>query len=769
MSAANENLILRTDSYKASHFLQYPPGTTRLLGYFESRGGLYGETVFFGLQYLLDEYLSRRVTERRRRRGERVLRGARSAVSRGRLAAHRPRSGRPPAGPHPRGAGGLGRSGAQCVDDRRVDRRERALDRELARDQLVRLWYPLTVATLSWHIKRAHLRVPGAHLRRSAGRAAVQAARLRRARREQRGVGRDRRHGAPGELQGSDTIEGIRFARRYYGAPMAGVSIPAAEHSTVTAWGRERERDAYRNFVEQFLGPGKFPIAACVSDSYDLWNAIENIWCEDLRELIETSGSTLVIRPDSGDPPEVNVRALKILERKVGCRVNTKGYKVLPHAFRLIQGDGNDDEESIDRVLHAITSHGFSASNIAFGMGGGLLQRVHRDTQKIAFKVCEATVEGHRVPVAKNPVTDTGKASKSGNLDLDRQRGTLSDGAGAARRQRARHGVRERRDPATLDVRRDPRARRGSAAVSGVEALRALDPRASVFVAATGAGAGSSRRCGASRDRRRSWPGRRSPTRRTRSSASWVSSRRTSAARRPRSSSHRGLPACARGSERGGARLTGARARVGPGTDRERRQHGAPPRRPPRFRRDAEPAWRHRLVGALAKGRRPGPALDRRPFRRRARGARVARRGGCRGRARAAGRRGDLSPRRRRGAAPLPPPGASGVWPRRPARAAGRREARAPPPARRFDPFHPGHRMMADAVERRFGRRVLYGVRPTRLTRRGRAGRPARSDRVDSPRSLDCRVPWPSPSATPCSSTRPGNFRAPASCWASTH
>ena len=62
MSHPRDNLILRTDSYKASHFLQYPPGTTRLLGYFESRGGLYGETVFFGLQYVLEEYLSRRIT-----------------------------------------------------------------------------------------------------------------------------------------------------------------------------------------------------------------------------------------------------------------------------------------------------------------------------------------------------------------------------------------------------------------------------------------------------------------------------------------------------------------------------------------------------------------------------------------------------------------------------------------------------------------------------------------------------------------------------------
>ena len=70
MSLPSDNIILRTDSYKASHFLQYPPGTTRLLGYFESRGGLYGETVFFGLQYLLEEYLSRRVTEDEREGGE---------------------------------------------------------------------------------------------------------------------------------------------------------------------------------------------------------------------------------------------------------------------------------------------------------------------------------------------------------------------------------------------------------------------------------------------------------------------------------------------------------------------------------------------------------------------------------------------------------------------------------------------------------------------------------------------------------------------------
>ena len=57
-----ENLILDTDSYKASHFLQYPEGTTKIFSYIESRGGRYGRTVFFGLQYLLKRYLSTPIT-----------------------------------------------------------------------------------------------------------------------------------------------------------------------------------------------------------------------------------------------------------------------------------------------------------------------------------------------------------------------------------------------------------------------------------------------------------------------------------------------------------------------------------------------------------------------------------------------------------------------------------------------------------------------------------------------------------------------------------
>ena len=56
------NLILNTDSYKASHWLQYPPGVDATFFYLESRGGEYERTVFFGLQAILKEYLAEPVT-----------------------------------------------------------------------------------------------------------------------------------------------------------------------------------------------------------------------------------------------------------------------------------------------------------------------------------------------------------------------------------------------------------------------------------------------------------------------------------------------------------------------------------------------------------------------------------------------------------------------------------------------------------------------------------------------------------------------------------
>ncbi|MGH2613369.1 MAG: nicotinamide phosphoribosyltransferase domain-containing protein, partial [Rhabdochlamydiaceae bacterium] len=56
-----DNIILQTDSYKVSHWKQYPKNTEFVYSYFESRGGAYSHTLFFGLQYYLKKYLLRTI------------------------------------------------------------------------------------------------------------------------------------------------------------------------------------------------------------------------------------------------------------------------------------------------------------------------------------------------------------------------------------------------------------------------------------------------------------------------------------------------------------------------------------------------------------------------------------------------------------------------------------------------------------------------------------------------------------------------------------
>jgi len=215
-------------------------------------------------------------------------------------------------------------------------------------------------------------------------------------------------------FMGSDTVTGVLYAREYYGAGVAGFSIPAAEHSTITSWGRDNEVKAYANMLTQFAKPGS--IVAIVSDSYDVYNAASRLWGEELREQVVASGATVVIRPDSGDPVIVNRMLIDILGEKFGYTTNAKGFKVLNNV-RLIQGDGVN-ELTIRSILGDFMARGWSADNIAFGMGGALLQQVDRDTQKFAMKCSSARINGKWINVQKDPVTDSGKKSKAGRVTL---------------------------------------------------------------------------------------------------------------------------------------------------------------------------------------------------------------------------------------------------------------------------------------------------------------------------------------------------------------
>jgi nicotinamide phosphoribosyltransferase len=416
----NTSMILRSDSYKVSHSKQLPPGTTGIYSYLESRGGVFPETVFFGLNYYLKQYLSKPITmedvdraEIRinkhlgpgvfdRKIWERVV-NVHGGVIPVRIKAV------------PEGT---------VVPTRNVLLTIENTDPELPsmtnyiETLILKVWYPITVATLSREIKK----VIKKYLEETGDVAGLD---FKLHDFGYRGVSSEE-SAAIGSMshlvnfKGTDTMIGFEAAEEFYGEDMAGFSIPAAEHSTITAWGEEFEYEAYENMIKQF---GNGALYAVVSDSYNIYKACEEIWGEMLKEKVLAAPGVLVIRPDSGIPHEVVRQITEILGNKFGYTVNDKGYKVL-NKVRVIQGDGITLEE-IGRILEALKIRGWSADNVAFGMGGALLQQCNRDTQKFAIKASSMERNGRVRDVYKSPVTDNGKRSKRGRLKLVNNDGVL--------------------------------------------------------------------------------------------------------------------------------------------------------------------------------------------------------------------------------------------------------------------------------------------------------------------------------------------------------
>ena len=71
-------------------------------------------------------------------------------------------------------------------------------------------------------------------------------------------------------------------------------------------------------------------------------------------------------------------------------------YLGLSASLSTIQGDGIS-YETIGDILEHMKVNKWSADNVAFGSGGALLQRLHRDTQKCAYKCSYAIINGKGV------------------------------------------------------------------------------------------------------------------------------------------------------------------------------------------------------------------------------------------------------------------------------------------------------------------------------------------------------------------------------------
>jgi nicotinamide phosphoribosyltransferase len=415
------NPILSTDGYKPTHWKQYPPGTSKIYSYYESRGGLYPECVFFGLNNQLRRHLPAHTSQ--------------SDISTADLLLK-----------HYFGHDYLNREGwdylasaykykplplvikavpeGTVVPIKNVMMTVENTDPKLywltnyIETMLCQVWYPITVATVSREIKKTlakGLRDTGADM---AGldfmlhdfgmRAAtcMEAAAI----------------GGAAHLinfKGTDTLPTLEFINDEY-TPHGewnfdtGFSVPASEHSTMTSWGREHELDAYANMLDAYPEGA----VSVVSDSYDIFKACEYMWGVALKEKVLNRKGTLVVRPDSGPPAETLVQVFEKLSHAFGYTENEKGYKLLPPQVRMLWGDGIDHKE-IKKIIRVFKKEHISLGNIAaFGMGGGLIQKVNRDTQMLAFKCSWAEVNGEGRDVYKEPVTGSGKKSKRGRLKL---------------------------------------------------------------------------------------------------------------------------------------------------------------------------------------------------------------------------------------------------------------------------------------------------------------------------------------------------------------
>ena len=418
---AKKNVITLTDSYKMCHHKMYSDDTEVVYSYFESRpGAQFDETVFFGLQGILQDYLTGR-----------VVTPAKLDKATALAAAH---FGNPD---H------FNRAGWQYILDKhngKLPLRIKAVpegapvpvnnvlmtventDPEVpwltnyVESLLTHVWFPSTVATQS----RAAKKIIKGFLDSTAesdaglpfmlhdfgfrGVSSVESAEM----------------GGAGHLlnfMGTDTVPAIEWAMDHYDADVCGYSVAATEHSIMTAHGPYGEIEVVRNLLK------KYPtgILSVVGDSYDIFTFAEEIIGTKFRDEILARDGVFVLRPDSGDPVKTVLHLLTILAGCFGQTVNSKGYSVLNPKIRIIWGDGIGLKEMTD-ILQAMKTNKWSAENIVFGMGGGLLQKVNRDTQRNAFKSSAQRRTGVWHDVYKEPLDKT-KTSKKGRLELD-----LNDG-----------------------------------------------------------------------------------------------------------------------------------------------------------------------------------------------------------------------------------------------------------------------------------------------------------------------------------------------------
>jgi nicotinamide phosphoribosyltransferase len=435
------SILLRTDVYKFSHCDQYPQGTNKVYSYLCSRGTrLEGvdKTVAFGFGYYLDKYL-KCPTETEVHEfiyyAEKIL--GPNAVSN----EHRER------------LYNLAKLGYLPIEIKAVPEGSVVPVKNVLmtitntlpgyfwlvnyiETLLLKVWHPITVATNSLRFKKLFDRYAEETCEDNSH-TVFQMHDF-----GYRGVSSEESAEIGGAAHltsflGTDTTAGVVMLDKYYGEENAiyGMSVPASEHSVMCSW--DTENDDYKaigNMLDQY----PTGIVSIVSDTYDLWNAIENYFGGAFKDKVLSRDGKTVIRPDSGDPVKIlcgdpdapintpeGLGVIRLLDYHFGSTLNSKGYKVLNPKVGCIYGDAIFYERA-EEILSNLEQMGYASSNIVFGSGGLLLQQWSRDTFKMAIKATYCEVGGNPRDIMKDPVTDRGKRSHKGLLRLDKVDGVYT-------------------------------------------------------------------------------------------------------------------------------------------------------------------------------------------------------------------------------------------------------------------------------------------------------------------------------------------------------
>lgn len=417
------NICLATDSYKIWHWNGYLPNTENNYGYLEARNGAkFNKTVVFGLQYIIKKYLEGEVVTREKiDQAEKVIKehmGDQFFNREGWEYILEKYNGRLPVRIKsvPEGTP-VDVSNVLMTVELTVNDKKLCWLTNFLESLLLHVWYPMTVATLSRELKimiRDYMLQTCDNLdsldfkMQDFGFRGVSSY-------ESAQIGGSAYLTA---FKGTDNIPALAVPKEFYNSnAIAGYSVAATEHSIMTARGEEGEWEVLKHIFDTTPNG----ILSLVIDSYDFERFIR-VCGTEFKDVIMSRNGTTVFRPDSGDPVTVTIQCLNLLEQYFGCTVNSKGYKVLNDKVRVLWGDGID-YDGIRSILFAMRNHGYSTDCMAcFGMGGGLLQKVNRDTQRMAFKSSSQFYDGEWHDVYKKP-KDLSKASKRGRLALIKENG----------------------------------------------------------------------------------------------------------------------------------------------------------------------------------------------------------------------------------------------------------------------------------------------------------------------------------------------------------